>query len=237
MQAAQVAVGQARRDDDQQEQRAERGPLEPGAAAVGADRAQAEQPLADGEAADRGQQVDLEGEQQQGDRLGLLVVRVRDGEHAVPDDARGDQVAKHPVDDQRGEPPAHRGHRRRAGHRQAESLARVIRRIISRSSTGRGYLGRVPVARIPGSLGHRSKVSARPARKHSRSSGLRLGGSWLIGRVAVRGPRSMRNTGETLGIPLGNCQRLPSEAVPTKKSRYSYLCAPCPGRVDVVQQC
>jgi hypothetical protein len=154
--AAQVAVGQAGRDDAQQEQGAQRGPAEAGAAAVGADGADAEQPLTDGEAADRGQQVDLDGEQEQGDQLGVLVVRVCDGEHVVPHDARGDQVAQRPVEDQRDQPPAHRGHRRRACHRQAEPLARVIRRIISdcvawgNRGTGRGRTNaRVPVARIP----------------------------------------------------------------------------------------
>ena len=42
------------------------GPAEAGAAAVGADDADAEQPLADGEPADRGEQVDLEDEQRAG---------------------------------------------------------------------------------------------------------------------------------------------------------------------------
>ena len=45
--------------------------LKPGPAAVGADRADAEQPLADGEPADRGEQVDLDDEQQQGGPLGV----------------------------------------------------------------------------------------------------------------------------------------------------------------------
>jgi hypothetical protein len=85
--AAQVTVGQARRDNAEQEQGAQRGPLEAGAATVGADRAEAEQPLADSEAADRGEQIDLEDEKQQGGPLGVLVVRVGDGEDVVPDDA------------------------------------------------------------------------------------------------------------------------------------------------------
>jgi hypothetical protein len=87
VQAAQVTVGQAGRDDAQQEQGAQRGPPEAGAAAAGADRAQAKQPLADGEPADRGEQVDLEHEQKQGEPLGVLVVRVGDGEDVVAHDA------------------------------------------------------------------------------------------------------------------------------------------------------
>ena len=123
VQAAQVTVGQAGRDHAEQEQGAQRGPPEAGDAAVGADGADAEQPLADGEAADRGEQVDLDHEQQQGGQLSVLVARVGDGEDVVPDDARGDQVAEQPVDEQRDQPPAHRGDRHRAVHRQAEPLA------------------------------------------------------------------------------------------------------------------
>ena len=87
MQAAQVPVGQAGRDHEEQEHGAHRGPLEARTVAVGADRAQAEQPLTDGEAADRGEQVDLDDEQQQRQPLSVRVVRVCDGEHVVPDDA------------------------------------------------------------------------------------------------------------------------------------------------------
>ena len=63
MEAAQVAVGQQRRDHAEQEHGAQRRPGEARAAAVGPDDPDAEQPLADGEPADRGEQVNLDGEQ------------------------------------------------------------------------------------------------------------------------------------------------------------------------------
>ena len=84
VEAAQVAVGQQRRDHEEQEHGAQQRPGEARAAAVGPDDPDAEQPLADGEPADRGEQVNLDGEQGERPVQRGEVVRVAAAEDVVP---------------------------------------------------------------------------------------------------------------------------------------------------------
>jgi len=93
VQAAQVAVGQQRRHDEEQQHCAQQRPAEARAAAVGPDDPDAEQALADGDPADRGEQPDLEAEHEQRPVHRAEVVRVlRAAEDRVPRDGRDDQL-------------------------------------------------------------------------------------------------------------------------------------------------
>jgi hypothetical protein len=77
VEAAQVAVGYARRDHAEQQERAYQCPHEAGTAAARPDHADAQEALADREAADRGEQVDLQEAEQQRPVLRRGIRRVR----------------------------------------------------------------------------------------------------------------------------------------------------------------
>jgi hypothetical protein len=173
VQAAQVSIGQQRRHHEEQQYGAQQRPPEARPAAIGPDHPDAEEPLADGEPADRGEQVNLRTEHHQSPVHRAEVVRVaRSAEQGVPGQAGHDDLRQQPVGDKRAKAPAHAGCRHRPVLRQAESLAGVGRRMISGSATWRDHGARSPrFSRASGFFGHRTKVSARHPGAYGRSPG------------------------------------------------------------------
>lgn len=122
VQAAQVPVGEQRRDHGEQQQSPDRRPAETDPPAAGADHPDPEQRLAHRDAADDGEQVFLGGEDGQGPP-------VRPGETI------GDQLAQHPVHRQGADPPPHARDRQGPGPGQPEPLTWVV--IALRAGAGR----------------------------------------------------------------------------------------------------
>ena len=184
VQPAQIAIGDERRHDEQQQNGAHQGPAQPDRAAVYPYHPDAQYPLAHGEPGEGGEQVGLDREDRQ-----RPPARVEDGER--------DQGAQQPVEQQGQEPAADARDRAAALLRQPEPLpGKGVRVTGFRAPRHAAQPGPSPppfchAPTVPG-------TDAGPARARPEGDG---------------SPPS-RNTRETLGTRLGNRERLTSLAGP-----------------------
>ena len=200
MQAAQVAVGQQRRDHGQQDRRPDQCPAEADQAAADPDHADADQPLAHRAPAQRGQDVDLDRED--GDRPELRFGQPVRDDHA-----------EQPVDEQRQHAARHAGHRPRAALGQAEPLAGIglglgLRRGgLVRVGGGRG--GQLRGARLRGTRLRGTRL------RGTRLRGARLRGAGGRG-ASLR--RASRSGGASAAAVTGLSGHLTTVSVPRRNA-------------------